>query len=51
MKSLTYTSLATIVTQQQQVASTRPQGNEIINNIKMTNDSEIVDGHTKTNTT
>ncbi len=51
MKNMTYTSLATIVTQQQQVASTKSQGNQIINNIGMNNDSEIADGHTKTDTT
>ncbi len=51
MKSMIYTSLVAIITQQQQVASTKSQGNQIINNIGMNNDSEIADGHTKIDTT
>ncbi len=51
MKSMTYTSLVAIITQQQQITSKKSQGNQIINNIGMNNDSEIADGHTKIDTT
>jgi len=51
-KSLTYTSLVATITQQQTITLSRSQGCKIVNNFKSNNnDSEIVDGHTKTDIT
>jgi hypothetical protein len=51
-RSLTYTSLVATITQQQTITLARSQGCKIVNNFKSNNnDSEIVDGHTKTDMT
>ncbi len=46
MRSLTFTSLTTTITQQQHATLTISQGSQIIDNIKSNNDSEIVNQHT-----